>query len=320
MPIHPLASLFLISGLTACSMHNRPIEQTSVTHTRSQDALVMAPEAPVGFGSSLAPGMTSLSAIAGLTGTQAPTGNVGQHAIPVSGGLRGAAGATEGLEVTVSGTLGSPSIDPGPLAEGLDRPEGVLGRGALGLRGFVPTRSVVEIGMSFDVGAEASSYAQTDTVVIRHRDRAGTDENRSSDTSYDMLLRPHVRSALILRAPLPSLPISLVAGGQVQNWTVYWAEASRTDTCTTYSNGDSSCTTTGSIPGKPTTQVALFTPTAGASLRTDVADIHLQGFVHLGPDAADVVPWGGMVAIELFGRPAPEKVAQRDQGTEERPL
>jgi hypothetical protein len=255
--------------------------------------------------------MTSLSAIAGLTGTQAPTGNVGQHAIPVSGGLRGAAGATEGLEVTVSGSVGSPSIDPGPLAEGLDGPEGVLGRGAIGLRGFVPTRSAIEVGMSFDLGAEASSYAQTDTVVITHRDRAGTDENRTSDTTYELLLKPHVRTALMFRAPLAALPVSIVAGGQLQNWTVYWAQASRTDTCTTYASGDAVCTTAGRIPDKPTRQVAILTPTAGASIRTDVADIHLQGFVHLGPSAADVVPWGGMVAIELFGRPDPEQIAQR---------
>ena len=307
------AWLPLLAGLAACSMHNRPVEQISVTHTRTQDALVMAPEAPIGFGRQLTPGMTSLSAIAGLTGTQAPTGNVGQHAIPVSGGLRGAAGATKGLEVTVSGTVGSPGIDVGPLADGVDPPEGLLGRGAVGLRGFVPTRSSVDIGMSFDVGAEASSYAQTDTVVITHRDRQGTDENTTSDRSYDLLVKPHLRTAMMVRAPLPGLPVSVVAGGQLQNWTVYWAQASRTDTCTRFSNGDTVCSTTGSIPDKPTRQVALFTPTAGASFQTDVADIHVQGFVHLGPDAVSAVPWGGMVAIELFGKPKDDDQLAQNQ-------
>lgn len=305
MPTHA-TRLALLVGLSACSMHNRPVEQISVTHTRTQDALVMAPEAPVGFGRQLTPGMTSLSAIGGLTGTQAPTGDVGQHAIPVSGGLRGAAGASKGVEVTVSGTVGSPSIDPGLVADTPSQPEGILGRGAVGLRGFIPTSSAVDIGMSFDIGAEASSYAQTDRVVITHRDRSGVDENSTSDTSYDLLIKPHVRSAMMVRAPLPGLPVSVVGGAQVQNWTVYWAEASRTDTCTTYTSGDTTCITTGSIPDKPTKQVALFTPTAGASFTTDVADFHVQGFVHLGPDAAQGVPWGGMIAIELFGKPSQE--------------
>ncbi len=310
--------ILLVLGLGACAVHNPAVETTTITHLRTQDALVMAPEAPVGFGTSLAPGMTSLTAMAGLTGTQAPTGNVGQHAIPVSGGLRGAAGATDGVEVTVSGTLGSPNIDPGPLAEGLDRPEGVLGRGAVGMRGFVPLRSEVELGMSLDVGAEASSFARTDTVIVHHSDAYGTTEDRSADTTYDLRVKPHVRSAMILRAPLPGLPVSVIGGGQVQNWTVYWAEAQRTETCTTYALGDVVCHTSGSIPTKPSKQVAIFTPTVGASLLTDAATIHLQAFAHLGPDAVDTVPWGAMLGIELFGRPKSDGVATNGPGAPSR--
>jgi hypothetical protein len=259
--------ILLVLGLGACAVHNPAVETTTITHLRTQDALVMAPEAPVGFGTSLAPGMTSLTAMA------------------------------DGVEVTVSGTLGSPNIDPGPLAEGLDRPEGVLGRGAVGMRGFVPLRSEVELGMSLDVGAEASSFARTDTVIVHHSDAYGTTEDRSADTTYDLRVKPHVRSAMILRAPLPGLPVSVIGGGQVQNWTVYWAEAQRT---------------------KPSKQVAIFTPTVGASLLTDAATIHLQAFAHLGPDAVDTVPWGAMLGIELFGRPKSDGVATNGPGAPSR--
>ena len=288
-------------ALSACSFHDRPVEQLSVSHTVAQDALVMAPEAPSAVGRPLTPGMTSLSALAGLTHTRAPGDDVGQQAIPVTGGLRGAAGIARGMEVAVSGSVGTPRVDPGPFAAAIEQPDGFLGRGAVGIRGFVPTMEGLDVGLSVDLGAEASTFRRTDTTVITHRDRYGTSSQQTQEASYDLRVKPHVRSAFLVRANVPQLPLSVMGGGQVQNWTVYWAEANHTETCTRYRSGQTACASEGSIPERPTRTVVLLTPSAGVSLQTDVADIHLQTFMHLGPEAAQAVPWGAMVTLELLG-------------------
>lgn len=297
MRTHDIAKLAVLI-LSGCGP-GHVIRQTSVTQIRDQDALVMAPEAPMGFGTSLPAGSASLSLGAGLTAVQTMSGDdFGQKTLPLSGLMRGAVAAGQRVELTASGSLGSPDVELGPLARGVDGLDGVLGRGTLGMRMFVPIKGLVQWGWSIDAGAEATHLARTDTVTTTVKDRRnGSDSSEQSETYYRMRTLPHARLGSVLRVPVPG-GVSMISGFQVQSWPVYWGRRVQTDTCNEYSSGDTECWTTGNVDVAPSKFVAVITPTLGASLQSGSNTLHIQGFANLGVEHVQAVPWGAAVTLE----------------------
>lgn len=297
----PLIALCTL--LVACG-ENRPIQQTTVTQLREQRSLVTAPEAPMGFGASLPAGAAGLSFGGAFTAAGQPgEGEPGEHVLPLSALLRGAVAAGEGVEFTASGSLASPDVDAGPIAPGVDDRSGVLGRGMLGMRTFLPMKGLVEWGWAFDLGAEATHVSRTDTVTTDVRDRDGTASTVSASTIHDLKVHPHTRVATMLRVPTP-LPFTAVGGFQLQTWPAYWASRTRTETCTVWRGGEQQCDHSGSVNGPASHLVVVFTPTLGATIDAGSTAIHLQAFTHIGDTAVQNVPWGAMVMLEQVMLPS----------------
>lgn len=296
MTVRPWIAVICL-WLAGCGA-NRIVVQTTTTQLREQDALVRAPELPLGFGASLPAGGASVSFGGGYTAVGSvdrPTW--GQQVLPLAGLARGAVAAGERFELAASGSLGSPDIDLGPLARGDADRSGILARGAVGLRTFFPLDGLVEWGLSFDLGAEASHLSRTDTVVVETRTRKGTVSDTDTDVFHDLRIHPHVRGATMLRVPT-AFGFTAIGGAQLQTWPAYWGARTQSDTCTRWRSGTEDCVRSGSISGSPSRLVAVLTPTVGATLNVARTDVHVQIFGNVGDGPVQDVPWGAAVTIE----------------------
>jgi hypothetical protein len=288
------AALVMLAG---CGV---PYQRVTTTQVRQQDALVMAPAPPLGFGARLPMGAGSGSLGAAFTASlPTDSDDVGSQILPLEGLARGALAATDGVELTVSGSVASPDVGLEHLTPVIEGRDGYLGRGDVGLRMFAsPAASRTEWAFAVDFGAEATHDLVTDTVTTENHIRFHEPSQRVDSSSFDRLRTlPHARLATSIRAPVAP-GVWAVTGAQVQTWPTYWATRTQVDTCTSYRGGYEDCDTEGSIDGAPSRAVAVFSPTVGVAIPVGGASVLVQTWANLGVEGVQTAPWGALVTVE----------------------
>jgi hypothetical protein len=300
--------LLLIGTLAACSP--AVLRQDIVTHHVQQEAVVMAPEAPMPVGAALGAGDASLTLAGVMSGTSARPGQ--QQFVPMHGAARGAIGARHGMELVASGAAGSLAMGSAFGGASVNGARGVLGRGALGMRG-VAMLGVVELSGSMDLGAQLDALRRTRTTTFTRIDAAGTRSDVDVDRQVTLRMVPHGRVGTALRAPITGIArveLAVAAGVEAQSWSSYWAHREHVEVCTTWVDGHHRCDRSGPI-GPPMQFVGVVTPHLGLSARAAGATVHATGFFRGGSQAVTATPWGVSVGVELR---APGRAPQRAAG------
>lgn len=280
------------------------VRQVQTQLVAEQVAAVPQPMAPLGVGAQLSRGQSSVLLGAALSNNRStePHGasTIGATVVPLLGVGRAAVALGDGLELVASG---------GAIPSGAEVPQlglsgsdfvGVVGRGALGLRGFVGlSNTPLEWSFSYDMGAVAAIHQRTDTRTTTVSDLQGSWEEITVNASRpSVLVIPEGRLGTALSVPLSEPGIRASAALTVQSWPVFWDRRGASRTCTTYANGVTDCSSRNNLPARPSRLAAVTTPALGLSVDLDGLTLHGQARAHLGPDALGRHPFGGLLALE----------------------
>ncbi|MEZ4241979.1 MAG: hypothetical protein R3F59_38675 [Myxococcota bacterium] len=293
----------MLRGLVVCGvglwtlgcMAGRPIRQTSVMKVRTQEALVMAPDAPTGFGRPAPQGHVNLGLGASLAG--GGSASEGERLLPLSGTARAAVAPLRGFELVATASVASVDASAPPLVRPISGYDGLLGRGTVGVRGAVEVPAGSWWSWSLDLGVDSSHLSVTETTTTTVRSRAEPDADSAHTQRWDdVRLHPYARTATFVGVPVAGAA-SLIVGVQAQTTPRYWRRRTEAEICTSFRGGGVDCATEGDVHAPPSPLGAVVAPTLGVDVDLGTDTFGAVLYANAGAQQLSAVPVGAAVSL-----------------------